>query len=135
MTNYRFAFRSSFAGTVDYDVFDGRQSIGKVSVTVSPVSDYWRQWSRNPAQEDSSIGILRWHGLLPGSDLSCLPGMVDAFNAWKAAEYADAKATYSARYPDDWEKYFPAPESPVTAGRFNAATGLWERLDALALAA
>ena len=134
MTAYRFAFRSSFAGVIDYDVFDGRFSIGRVSVTVAPLSDYWREHSTNPAQEDSSLGILRWHGGASYGD-SAPADMVEAFNAWRAAEYADAKAKFSARYPDDWEAYFPAPESPVVAGRFNAATGLWERLDALALAA
>lgn len=134
MTAYRFAFRSSFAGVVDYDAFDGSFSIGRVSVTVAPLSGYWREHTANPAQEDSSLGILRWHGGARYGEPAPAE-MVQAFNDWKAAEYAADKATFAARFPGDWERYFPEPMPPVVAGRFNAATGLWERLDALALAA
>lgn len=134
MTNYRFSFRSSFAGVVDYDAFDGRFSIGRVSITMSLLSDYWRENTNNPAQADSSLGILRWHGGASYGEPAPAE-MVEAFNAWRKAEYADAKAKFSARYPDDWKAYFPAPESPVVAGRFNANAGLWERVETLALAA
>lgn len=131
---YRFAFRSSFAGVVDYDAFDGRNPIGRVSVTVSPLSDYWRAMSRNPAAEDSALHILRWHNA-PSYGEPAPMAMVEAFNAWKSAEYDAAKVECARRWPDDWQTYFPEPATPVCAGRLNSAAGLWERLPELAIAA
>jgi hypothetical protein len=101
---------------------------------VAPLSDYWRAMSRDPEAENSALGILRWTGRA-ADGRSAPADMVAAFNAWRAAEYEAAKVYCAARYPADWDRYFPEPESPVCAGHYDATTGHWSRLPALALAA
>lgn len=131
---YRFAFRSSFAGVVHYDAFDGRNPIGEVRLMVAPLSDYWRALSRNPDAENSALDVLRWTGRAPDGE-SAPADMVAAFNAWRAAEYEAAKVECAKRWPDDWQRYFPEPAAPAFAGVYNADSGHWSRLPDLAIAA
>lgn len=131
---YRFEFRSSYMGETRFDLHVKGQPVRSIRLRYS-FDDYERSISAPDARAcaESSIGLLReCAGLEP-----LAPEIVEAFNAWRAADYAAALETIRAnpvRYAG-YEDYLPGPPVPVVAGRYNVATGLWERLPDMAQAA
>ena len=103
---YRFVFRSSFAGRVHYEVQGDGKHYTIELVTVHAIDEYWRR-RYNGTEEDwnlnevALVNTIRRHHAYKEDPLA--PAVVDAFNAWRVAE----RQMWLDKMKADREKYGP----------------------------
>lgn len=126
---YRFEWKCSYMGTVDYIVTDEtgtfraelRHSLGDYerSILNYSVADIEKH-------VESEIGLLR--RCVCDNRGEILPDTIAAFNEWRASEHERVTAYLHAKYGDEFddETWMQAP-TPVFAGRWEKESG-WTRV-------
>jgi hypothetical protein len=109
---YTFDFACSYMGRAEYRVWRGRVLLG-VLMFRSDVSDYERSiYNGDPTEIEAEIGLAWW---MHRSGEPMPAEVVDAFNAWRMAQFEAARAKYGEEFTPERDR--PAPLRP----------GVWTR--------